>query len=93
MSPEQEVQRGQDAKRLLEEPLLQEAFEVIEQEIMEKWKTAPARDVDGREKLWMMLHLLGRVRSHLESVMASGHLAEATLAQRARRALGRNASL
>lgn len=89
MSPEQEAQRGQDAKRLLEEPLLKEAFETIEQELIEQWKQAPARDVEGREKLWLMLHLLNKVHGHLESVMASGQLAQATLAQRVKRALGR----
>ena len=93
MTPEQEQQRGRDAQRLLEDPLLIEAFDTLEQEIMRSWKTAPARDVEGREKLWMMLHLLQKARNHLESVMQSGKLAEATLAQRARRALGRGASL
>jgi len=93
MTPEQERQRGQDAKRLLEEPLLVEAFNTLEQEIIDKWKTAPARDVEGREKLWTMLHLLQRTRAHLESVMASGRLAEATLAQRLKHAIGRNSSL
>lgn len=92
MTPEQEVQRGHDAKRLLDEPLLKEAFETIEQEFVDQWKKAPVRDVEGREKLWLMLQLLGKVHNHLESVMASGKLTEVTLAQKVKRALGRSGS-
>jgi hypothetical protein len=92
MTPEQEAQRGQDAKRLLDDPLLKEAFDAIEQEFVDQWKKAPVRDVEGREKLWLMLQLLNKVHSHLEAVMASGRLAEATLAQRLKRRLGRRTS-
>lgn len=90
MTPEQENQRGQQAERLLADPLLVEAFETIEQEITQQWITSPARDADGREKLWMMQQMLYRVKGHLDSVVESGKLARATLAQRMR---GRNTSL
>lgn len=82
MSPEEELQRGHEAERLLAHPLIKEAFETIEKEVIERWQNSPAADANGREKLWLTLKLLTRVRTHLESVMASGKLAEATLKQR-----------
>lgn len=91
MTLEQEKRRGEDAKRLLEEPLLVEAFEHIKQELTQAWTESPARDVEGREKTWLMLKLLGRVRGHLESVMANGTMAKATLLERARK-IGRTTS-
>lgn len=83
MTPEQIIQRGDRAKQLLDEPLLVEAFAVAEQEYLDQWQNSPARDVEGREKLYLMLKLLQRVKGHLTSAMESGVIEKATLAQRA----------
>lgn len=91
MTPEQELARSHQAEALLKDPLLIEAFATIDQEIIAKWTASPARDAEGREKLWLMQQMLHRVKVHLESVVESGKLARATLAQRARN-LGRDSS-
>lgn len=83
MSPEQEVRRGEDARLLLAHPLLLEAFATIEQELTDTWKASPARDVDAREKLWLSLKLLHRVQTQLQSVVETGQVAKATLAEQA----------
>lgn len=80
---ENEVLRGERARQLLEEPLLVEAFALIEQEYTHAWQTSPARDIEGREKLYLSLKNLAKVRGHLLQVMDSGKMAKATLAQRA----------
>ena len=79
---EQDISRAMEAERLLAHPLLQEAFTVIEQEVTERWQNSPANDADGREKLWLSLKLLQRVRTQLESVVTSGKIAQATLTER-----------
>lgn len=79
---EQDILRGDEAVRLLSNPLLQEAFEVIRQEIHDTWQKSPARDAEGREKLWLMGQMLGRVETHLSSVVNTGKLASATLRQK-----------
>jgi hypothetical protein len=89
---EMEIKRGQDAAQLLAHPLLVGAFETIETEIVSKWQNSPARDAEGREKLWMMLHLLRRVKLHLESHVETGKVAQATLAQKAAQAIGMNST-
>lgn len=83
MSDELDARRGEQARQLLEHPLLVEAFDLIEQEYTEQWKSSPARDQDAREKLWLSLKLLHRLRGQLETVVETGKVAQATLAQRA----------
>jgi len=89
---ELEIKRGHDAAQLLGHPMLVDAFHDIETEIVNKWQTSPARDAEGREKLWTMLHLLRRVRAHLEAHVETGMVAQATLAQKVARATGMNST-
>lgn len=88
MTPEKEVQRGHQAQAILDDPLYIEAFETVRSEIETQWRNSPARDAEGREKLWLSSKILDRLEQHLKSVMDSGKMAKATLAQR----IGRSAS-
>lgn len=87
-----EIARGERAQQVLREPLLQEAFETIEKELTEQWQTSPVRDVEGREKLYLTLLCLRKVQRHLESVVETGKVAQATLAQRLGQKLSRTFS-
>jgi hypothetical protein len=86
---EAEINRGQKAAQLLAEPLIAEAFAVFANEVQERWSKSPARDAEGREKLYLMLKAAERVQAHLSSLIESGKLAEATLKQRVAHATGR----
>ena len=79
MTPEQNIYRANRAKEVLENEIFVEACEAIEQELIEQWKNSPARDSDGREKIWSYQCLLKKVRTHLISTMESGKLAEMEL--------------
>ena len=79
MTPEQAIYRANRAKEVLENETYIEAFALIEQELTEQWKSSPARDQDGREKLWLMQRLLAKLKVTLESTMDSGKLAVAEL--------------
>jgi len=95
MTPEEESRRGDEAARLLQHPLLIEAFELIEQEYTEQWKNSPARDEDGRQSIWLALKNLHKVKGHLEYTMETGKVAKASLLQQAAEAarnLGRKFS-
>ena len=89
MELEQQAQRGEQAVKLMEHPLLVEAFDLIEKDILDKWDNSPARDVEGREALWTQLRLLRRVKGHIEFVAESGKVAKETLLQRAAQAFRR----
>ena len=79
MTPEQAIYRANRAKEVLENETYIEAFALIEQELTEQWKSSPARDQDGREKLWLMQWSLAKLKVTLESTMDSGKLAVAEL--------------
>jgi hypothetical protein len=79
---ETDIRRGKDAEALLAHPLLVEAFELIEQELTQEWRNSPARDEEAREKLWLTLKCLHKVRGQLQHVVETGQFARMTLAQR-----------
>lgn len=84
---EQAIFRGERAQRLLEDELLQEALATIEAEYTEQWKNSPARDAEGREKLFLMVKTVQRFRTELTTVLQTGQLARhnLTLAEKARK--------
>lgn len=86
---EMEIVRGADAEQLLANPLLREAFELIEQDLIEKWQTSSLQDEKGREKLYLSQIMLARIVKQIELVVQTGQVAKATLAQRTGRALSR----
>lgn len=87
MTPQEQVQRGEEAARLLENPILAEAFASIEQEYTTLWKQTKASDEAAREKLWLSIRQLQMVQAHLHTAVQTGKAAKATLAQRAKAAM------
>lgn len=79
-----ETERGNRAKRILEDDLWLEAWATIEMEFLSAWRNSPARDEEGREAIWKMLKVAERVRSQLESHMMTGRLAEKELEKHGR---------
>jgi hypothetical protein len=76
-----EMQRGEWARQLQENPLLREALDTYETEIVEAWKTSPVRDAEGRERLKLMLDAQKRFRSFLETTATTGKLASTQVQQ------------
>jgi len=75
MDKEKEIQRGQQAKRILEDPIYIEALQKVSQELDQEWINSPIRDTEGREKIYMMRKMLGVLHVQLQSVMETGKLA------------------
>ena len=69
-------QREARAKRLLDDPLFIESFDVLEKELMALWETTGAQDVDQRESFWLALRLLVRIKAHITSIVETGHMAK-----------------
>jgi hypothetical protein len=76
------INRGQRARELLEDKLLQEAFAKLEADYVAAWRTTRALDKDAREKLWQAVNIVGKVRGHLGKVLADGKLAQVDLKMR-----------
>lgn len=82
MTPEEEVYLAQRAGEVLTNEAYIAAFEVLRKEITDQWEQSPARDVSGRESLWIMLKQLDRLQSTLEATVQAGKLKELDLAYR-----------
>lgn len=87
---EQRIYDANRAKEVLENEAFIAAFADTENEVIEQWKNSPARDNEGREKLWAYLSLLRKIKAHLTTSLETGRLAELdlrhkqTLAERAK---------
>ena len=75
METEKEIQRGQQAKRILEDPIYVEALQKVSQELDQEWINSPIRDTEGRERIYMMKKMLNVLHVQLKSVMETGTLA------------------
>lgn len=73
------VERANRAKALLGDPLMVDAFDILERSYIAAWKSTPPRDSAGRELYWQAVQIVGKVRSHLESVAASAALEQKQL--------------
>ena len=69
-------QREEQAKRLLTDPLLVEAFTELEQNLKNTWTFSSVGDIEAREQVWLSLRLLERIRLHLTSIVETGEMAK-----------------
>ena len=75
MDLEKEKQRGHRAKALLEDEIFKEAIKKVSDELDLEWINSPIRDIEGREKIYMMKRMLNVLLVQLTSVMETGKLA------------------
>ncbi len=71
--------RARRAENLLKDDLLQECFKTLEDAYVQKWRTTDVLAVAEREKLFLAINVIGKVRDHLTSVLNDGKLAAAEL--------------
>jgi hypothetical protein len=78
---EKQVRQGKRAEQLLNDPLVQTAFEdllkIYKQEI---FNTSFADD-EKRRYLWVAYNMVDKIKGHLQSVMESGKLTQQELDQ------------
>lgn len=70
-----DIARSDAAKRILGEPLVREAFAVIEREIVDQLKAVPERDAEGRDLLVRLLKLNEKYRGIFLGWIEAGKLA------------------
>ena len=73
------VKRSAEAKALLENELIKGAFKGLEDQYTAAWRATTIDDVSGREKLFLAINVIGKVRDHLTSIVSNGSVAEAEL--------------
>ena len=74
MTPEQEKQRVELAKNILENPVFQDSIQKIKTELYGEFQNSPARDSEGREKIYLMNKMFDLLLVNIRSVMETGKL-------------------
>jgi hypothetical protein len=69
--------RAEHAKRLLDDPLLQEALSSIRDEAIKAWEATAARDTEAREIAWLTIKVMERFKRALNSMIDDGKIAAA----------------
>ena len=73
---EKQVKEGQDAKRLLEDPLLIKSYEVIQNDIFQKWIRTDIEESSKRESLYFSLRGVLTAQNVLVNTMENGKIVE-----------------
>lgn len=90
MSPDEEIRKGQEAERLLNEPLMKAAFLGIESGLVENMKRVPIGDTKTQHELILSLQLLSQLKAHFLTIMQTGKMAriqKESMAKRVMRAV------
>jgi hypothetical protein len=75
MALDDEVQRGQLAESLRNNPLLQEIFLALRDSYITDWSQTERSDVDKREQQYYLLKALDDIELELQSIISTGRLA------------------
>lgn len=67
------------AQDLLDNELLSEAFKGLEDSYTAAWRATGIDDVAARERLFLAINVVGKVRDHLTAIVINGKLAQAEL--------------
>ncbi len=76
---EQAAARAARAQELLDNELLSGAFGELEDRYIAAWRATTLDDVGAREKLFLAINIVGKVRDHLAAIVTNGKLAQAEL--------------
>jgi len=71
-----EVSKGTDAGRLLDDPIFNETFDYLKGKYLETWEQTSVEDSKARENLWMMYKTLDTIRGHINTFVDTGKLAK-----------------
>lgn len=75
----EEVSRGQEAKDILEKPLIQEFLTTIRDNLRNEFENSKALDKEGREEVWRMLKVVNEFERHFISIITTGEMAKQQL--------------
>ena len=68
--------REHRAKALVDNPLFEEAFDVLKEDLMNRWNHSGSTDLQARESIWLAMRLLDRIHGHINSIVETGHMAK-----------------
>lgn len=75
----QRQDRAAKAEALLRNELFIEAFEYLDEQFVEAWRTSGIDDEEAREKIFHLMQALGAVKGYFQSVVEDGKMAQSQL--------------
>lgn len=90
LTPEEKVARAEEAQRLLNHPMLREAFANIRLDYFEAFCNCAPDKVHERDQIFHAGRVIADVEQHLRVVMTQGKLTQAHIDKVAARAAGRS---
>ena len=66
--------REHRAKALIDNPLFQEAFDVLKEDLMNRWDNSGSSELEARESIWLAMRLLDKIYNHVESIVETGRM-------------------
>jgi|TARA_R100001530_G_scaffold32065_1_gene25213 hypothetical protein len=66
--------RETHAKRLLEDKLFIESFDVLKTDLMNRWNASGSTELEARESIWLAMRLLDRIHGHISSIVETGRM-------------------
>ena len=84
MTPEKEIERAEQARQLLDNPLLKEAFKSMQEGFIEVWYASPVKDKELRDTVHAMYCASRKLEEILRSVINGGKIAAENLKVKSR---------
>ena len=89
MTPDEKIRRGDAARRIMSEAVVQEALAAIRSEIVEMWSKTPPKDTEGREWIWRHLKAAEKFELLLKAYLETGKFEAGLIEQKSKLALFR----
>lgn len=74
-----QISKGAKAESLLKNDIFNEACKKLESAYITAWRQTPAKETDAREKLWIAVNQIEKIRDHLVTMMNDGKVAQKEL--------------
>jgi hypothetical protein len=71
-----DIQRGQNARRLIDDPLYKEAFDTTKEHLIDLLLQTKISEEVERDRIYITIKSLDLVDQHIKSVLDTGKLAE-----------------
>lgn len=71
-----EVERGNLARKIIDNPLWMEAWTALEAKLMGAWKSSQTGQTERREMIYMQLRAAEEIRGVIETALQTGQIAE-----------------
>ena len=66
--------REEHAKRLMQDELLIEAFDILRKDLLDRWSASGSTEVEARESIWLAMRLLDKIHGHITSIVETGQM-------------------